>query len=244
VRKPSILAVAIAVLVLASAPLHSFTMEPMSTLLLPSGTGSVATFRIKNDGDARIAIRISVLTRSQTIEGKEINSPAETLFSVYPARLVIEPGAVSAVKIQWRGASDLAREQCFRFVAEEVALSSQAAQSTGIRVLFRYIASLYVGSEAFSPEISASAVAAKNPAGEAGFFVEIENRGSRHVIALDAVLSLSDESGRVITIGSEELDTLNAANYLPGSKRRLFIRREEAVPGRLYDARITYEGEY
>jgi fimbrial chaperone protein len=243
-RRAEKIATLCAVAILGTVQAFGFTLEPMSALLAPSGAGSVATFRIKNDGTARIALRLSVLSRRTSPDGQEENAPAEKLFALYPSRLLIEPGASAAAKVQWRGPAAIDAERCFRFVAEQVAIDAEGAKSSGIRIMFRYIASLYVGDSRFKPELSAKALGAEGPQGEKGLLLEVENGGTRHVIALEMKISLLEPDAPPLLISSEELGGLNAANYLPGSSRTLFLPREDAEIGKRYDARIDYESEF
>jgi P pilus assembly chaperone PapD len=238
------LAAALVAAVISLAPLGAFSLEPMSLLVSSSGAGSIATFKIKNDGGERIAVKLSVLTRSVTPEGKEENAPAGNLFAIYPARVLVEPGASSVFKVQWKGPANLEAERCFRVVAEQISLSSGGAQESGIKILLRYIASLYVGSESNSPDIMAKATGALGPEGETGFLVEVANAGARHVVALNAQLVLGEAEGGSFTLSGEELGLLSGANYLPGQPRRLFIKSDKAVPERVYEAHFTYEAEY
>jgi fimbrial chaperone protein len=228
---------------LVAVPVSAFTMEPMSTLLAPSGAKSVATFRIKNDGEARIAVRLSALTRSVSTDGKEENASAAELFTLYPSRVLVEPGSSVAVKIQWKGPASVATERCFRLMAEEVPLDSGGEKGSGIHMLFRYIASIYVGDAGFKPELVAQATGAEGKDG-AGILVDLENRGTRHVVAEKVRLDLVDDQGKTITLSNEELGSLNGANYLPGFSRSLFIPLAEAQAGMSYTTKITYEGEY
>jgi fimbrial chaperone protein len=231
--------------VLAAAGAAAFTMEPMSTLLAPAGAGSIGTFRIKNEGDFRIAVTFKALTRAVDAAGVETNAPADDLFNIYPARLVVEPGTVAAVKVQWRGPAKLDVERSFRFVAEEVALDAGAAgQASAIRVLFRYVAALYVGEAGFAPRLVAVAVPAIGPGGESGFRLEIRNQGGRHVIALDPAVEISGAAGVKIIVPAAELGDLAGANFLAGSLRSRFIPRAEAAAGQSYAAKILYTAAY
>ena len=231
-------------LIAVSAGAFAFTMEPMSCLLSPSGRGSVGSFRITNDGKERVAIRFRALTREIGIDGAEKNAPADELFVIYPARLVVEPGATAAAKVQWKGPARLDSELSFRLVAEQVALEAapSATANSGIKVMFRYVASLYVGEDRFAPSLVANVSGALGPNGEPGYLVEIRNEGTRHVIAANARLPFSGEGA--LALSSGELAELSGANYLPGTLRRLFVPRPEAVAGARYEARVEYESVY
>jgi len=226
-----------------AAEAGAFTMEPMTALLAPTGAGSVATFRIRNDGAERVAVRIKVLSRGLSASGEETNSPADELFSVYPARVVVEPGSQAAVKAQWRGPAALGSERSFRLVAEEVPLDSRTSgeRASGIKVAFRYVASLYVGEARFAPALVATVEGAKGPLGDTGLIVEIRNEGTRHVIALDARVEVD---GLQSSLTAQELGALSGANYLPGTGRRTFVPRPDAEAGRRYEAHVAFEGVY
>jgi P pilus assembly chaperone PapD len=243
-RLPRILASACAIAAFAAAQAFCFTLEPMSALLAPSGARSIATFRIKNDGESRVAVRLRALTRVVTPDGKEENSPADELFAIYPSRVLVEAGASASIKMQWKGPPSVEKERCFRLVAEELALDANPAQSSGIRMIFRYVASIYVGDEGFRSELVVKASGSEEGPDGPGILVELENRGSRHVVALDLGLVISDEKGDKLSLSGKELGGLSGANFLPGYPRRLFIPREGVRPGAGYDARISYEGEY
>jgi fimbrial chaperone protein len=227
-----------------AAPLAAFTLEPISALLAPSGEGSIATFRIANDGKERVAIKASVLTRIIAPDGKETNEAAGGLFVVYPARLLVEPGASSSLKIQWKGPARLEAERCFRLLAEQLPLSSGEAQGSGIRVRFRYLASIYVGMAGFKPELEASARGELGEDGRSGILVNLENKGGRHVVAIGLGLELLDGKGGALSLGGDELAPLDGANFLPGFPRSLFIPREGVEAGTIYAARADYKAEY
>jgi len=240
-KAPRILALALA-LCAPAAGAGAFTLEPMSTLLAPSGAGSVATFRIKNDGSERVAVRLEVLSRGLSPEGKETNEAAGSLFVVYPARVLIEPGATAVAKLQWKGPQKPDSELPFRLLAEQVSVDPAPDASSGIKMRFRYLASVYVGSGGFAPKLEAKVEGAAGPKGEKGFLVELRNSGTRHIVDRDASVTLAGADGLVI--GAEELGELGGANYLPGSSRKLFIPNEHAEIGKSYDAQLDYKGEY
>lgn len=231
--------------ILSAFPVSAFTLEPITALLAPAGARSVATFRVKNDGSARIAVRMSALTRAVDDQGVESNQSAAELFTIYPSRLIVEPGATASVKIQWKGDSSLSAERCFRFVAEQVPVSDAGdAQVTGIKMMFKYVASLYVGDEKFKPNLAARVAGALSPEGLAGYEVSIANKGQRHFILQSASVDFAAPDGQIRTLTAADLGPLIGANYLPSSSRLFFVRDEKALPGTAYDARLASEGGY
>ncbi|MEI6385239.1 MAG: fimbria/pilus periplasmic chaperone [Spirochaetota bacterium] len=227
-------------LVAAVGGAYAFTLEPIMTLLAPTGAGSVATFRVKGDGQSRVAIRFRVITRDMQVDGSEINTPADDLFLVYPARVVVEPNGQAAVKVQWKGPAKIDAERCFRFVAEQVPLDT-GAQGSGIKIMFKYIASLYIGGPSFSPSMKVKVIGAVNAEKASGFLVEIANAGSRHVVLASPKVTIGSTQ---IVLGESDLGVLAGANYLPGRSRSLFILKEGAVEGQSYDSSIEFEAVY
>jgi fimbrial chaperone protein len=238
------IAALMALALLGAARASAFTMEPMSVLLAPSGAGSIATFRLKNDGTERIAVKLEALTRGVAKDGSELNAPAGDLFVVYPARVLVEPGSQAAVKVQWRGPADVAAEGCFRLRAEEIPLNTGAPRISGIRVMFKYVASLYVGKPSFAADLRASAIGSSGADGSLGFLVEVKNEGKRHVVAEGLSLELSGAEEKGPVLKAEDLGPLSGTNFLPGMARGFFVPDERASLGKRYEARVSYEAEY
>jgi P pilus assembly chaperone PapD len=170
---------------------------------------------------------------------------AADLFTIYPSRLIVEPGATAAVKIQWKGDATLSAERCFRFVAEQVSVSDVGDTNvTGIKMMFKYIASLYVGDEKFKPDLDARVAGARDSEGLPGFEVEIANRGQRHFILQSAAIDFADPNTAPRTLTAADLGSLIGANYLPSSSRSFFVRDDKAVPGTANGVRLAFEGGF
>jgi len=234
----------VAVMMASAAYLSAFSFQPMFVRLDTTGAGNVQTFQVSNEGDTSIAIRFSVLTRTVGLDGKEANKDASALFTMYPARVVVEPHSNAAMKLQWNGPSDLTAENSFRLVAENVALDSSVQTTSGLRVMFRYMASVYVGKPDFTPRLSWVVKGATGASGVKGFSVQVVNNGTRHVIADSALLTISGVKGKVLALGTKDLGILSGANYLPGSPQSLFIPNSDAIPGSIYNAKLEFDPKF
>lgn len=238
------LAFMVAFVVLTISQAFSFTMEPMSAVVTPSGDGRIATFRVTNDGTERIAVRFRVVSRSLSVTGVEENADVPADFTIYPARTVVEGGQTVSVKIQWRGAVALDRERCYRFIAEEVPIDSGKKSASGLRVLFRYIASVYAGSPNFAPSLVARVQPAVDAQENGVLSVEIANEGTRHVIAGNLEIDLTYPDGFVYTIRPDEISRLSGVNYLPGSILRASARRGQSFREGSFEVSVRYESDY
>jgi fimbrial chaperone protein len=236
-HRPLVLGIAIAALSMAAGPLAAFNLEPIVQDFAPSGDGAVQTFRVTNTGTERIAVRVQVVGRQPDVDGREAMPPLGGLFAVYPERMVLEPAAAQAVRVQWKGPAKLAVEQCFRILAEQLPVDfSTDQQRTGsaIKVLFRYVGAIYVVPAGAKPDVVLeSARPAQDGAGRQGLELVFANRGTAHTLLGDLEVTVG---GRVL--GPEELAGISGENVLPGLARRFFLPLDSGpVPE---DAHVTF----
>jgi len=225
--------------------IFSFSLEPMSVSVSDTGTGTVATFRLVNDSQERIALRIRITTREMAEDGTETNKDVpESTFLVFPARFVLEKGAQQALKVQWRGGPVGSTERAFRIVAEQVPVVFEKAQGSGITLLFKYVGALYVVPPKASPaDISVSSVEGTSEKGVGGFLVRLENRGGTHGILVDTVLQISQDGQKKFILATSALTAMEGQNVLAGMTRRFFIPFSEAREGQRYEGLVTYNAE-
>jgi len=139
-------------------------VEPLSMEFAPAGRESIRSFRVTNSQNDTIAVRIRLTTRELLPDGGESRTPADDSFLVFPSRLVLEPGQVQAVRVQWRGAAQLDREVAYRIIFEQVAVEDVAgpADPTGgvsVAFMYRYVGAIYVTPAAAAAEVVVAAAA-------------------------------------------------------------------------------------
>lgn len=225
------------VLMVALVPtLWGLSFEPLSQDFATSGRNSIRTFRVTNTQDQPIAVRVRMMTRDITTEGKELQEDASHLFLVFPAQLVLQPGNSQAVRVQWRGGEFQGSERAFRIVAEQMPVQTQAsAGGLNIKFTYRYEGSVYVAPpETREPEIVLSRIVPL-PSGEGPGYtllLRFENLGGRHAIIRDPYVSLSvddtDGSSTTITFDKTSLDVLNGVNLLAGNVLYQSVRVPES----------------
>lgn len=219
----------------------AFTFQPMFVRLDPTGPGKVQTFEIRNEGDQPLAVKLSIFTRFIMENGDEKNEDASSLFTIYPPRLVVEPRSSASVKLQWNGSDTLEFEQSFRLIAESVAIETETTVNSGIKLVFRYIASIYVGLATYTPNLVCTVTGANDLDGTRGFSVEIINTGKAHIVLDSARLEINGLANTPIIIEEDRLGHLSGQNYLPGIKRIIFIPIAEAITGRNYGVQLYFE---
>jgi len=213
---------ALAMMVAATLRVAALTVTPMSVELTETGAGSTASFRIENDSDAPIAVIVSVMTRVIEPDGTERNAPAGNDFLVMPSRVVLDPRSARVVKVQWRGPSPLSVERAYRVLVEQVPVSFGESGGSGIRIMFRYLAALYVVPAGAAGRLSLVSLIPAVRDDQNGLLVSIRNDGNKHFITSNPRLLVRDGSGETEFSG-DALSGLTGLNILARSSREVFI---------------------
>ncbi|MCX8013588.1 MAG: fimbria/pilus periplasmic chaperone [Rectinema sp.] len=231
--------IAVASFLLAATLGFSFTFMPMSISISPSGAQSIANFRLTNDSSQQIAIVIKAMTRQIDEFGNETNEPADKDFAIFPARVVVQPNSFQNIKVQYKGTQKLSNEVPYRIIAEQVPIDFSAQQSSGVKVLFRYIAALYVTPPKVDHKVEVVKVEYGEKDGTPGFVLTLRNSGTRHALLNDPVLKVTSASMAIFTIKGDDAAALQGQNLLPGNTRRFFIPWKDAKPGTTYTATLS-----
>lgn len=209
----------------ALLPLSAFNLEPITADLEPSGSKSVVTLRLSNPSAESIAVRIRILTRTEDGEGREVNAPADELFTVYPNRVVIGPKGIQLVRVQWKGNPNPSQELAFRLLVEQLPVDFGENKRVGgsIRILTRYVGSLYVLPPHAKAEVRIIQTSlGTDTEGRKGIFLVFQNQGTAHTILGDLTIEVS-ALGRKVIFEGDSLQGISGENLLAGSKRTFFL---------------------
>jgi fimbrial chaperone protein len=229
----------VALFMIVGTSVFAFTFMPMSVSISPSGAQSVASFRLTNDSAQQIAILIKATTRSIDENGNETNEPADKDFTIFPTKVVIQPNSFQNIKVQYKGTTKLTKEVAYRIIAEQVPIDFAQPQSSGVKVLFRYIAALYVAPPNVKEMLSVSKVEYAEQDGKKGFWVTLTNSGTRHALINDPVLKISGGPSGSVTLTEDQVKALQGQNLLPGNVRRFFIPYDGASPNVSYSGTLS-----
>jgi fimbrial chaperone protein len=232
----------LALMMAATFRVAALTVTPMSIELTETGAGSTASFRIENDSDAPIAVIVSVMTRAIEPDGTERNAPAGTDFLVMPSRLVLDPRSARVVKVQWRGSAPLSVERAYRVLVEQVPVSFGESGGSGIRIMFRYLAALYVVPAGAAGRLSLASVIPAVRGGLTGLLVTVRNDGNKHFITSNPRLLVRGESEEREFSG-DALSGLSGLNILARSRREVFIPWAGARMGTTYAGVFSADNE-
>jgi len=228
----------------AAAAAGAFSFVPMSASMAPSGAQSVLSFKVTNDSTQTIAVVLSVMTRSMDMEGKETNEAVGKEFSIFPTRVVVQPNSFQTVKIQYKGSPSLSRELCYRVIAEQIPIDFSKQETSGVKVLFRYIAALYVTPPKVAPKLSVESAVGGTKDGVKGLKVVLKNSGTRHALMSESVMKIQETASSMpISLSGEHMAAFEGQNMLPASTRSFFVPWEQAVEGGSYTASFEAEIE-
>ncbi|MEX2443529.1 MAG: fimbria/pilus periplasmic chaperone [Alkalispirochaeta sp.] len=214
----------VALLAILMVPMaHGFQLRPMTQTMDAAGEPPRTTFQVRNTTDAPIAVQMRVTSRRIDSSGTEYNDDASEELQIFPSQLILRPGQIQTVRVRWTGAPVTSEERAFRVVAEQlpVNLDGDNQESTGISMMLRYRAALYVR----PPEATADVTVTELDVQEEVVRVRVENRGTAHqLLAEGSLLVQSGEQQR--RLDAREIDAVATVNLLPGNERWISIPRE------------------
>lgn len=206
-------------------PAYAFKLVPITMDFEPSGQRASQSFRIENETDQTAAVQVSMLTREMDLHGKEVNSPADDDFIVYPTQILLKPKQTQVVRVKWVGNARPEKELAYRILAEQlpVDLDKEKAGGLQIKVVVRYLGTIYIAPKGVRPDlVVASAQSIIEPDGARKLEIIFQNRGKAHALLSEPRLQVK-AGDKTILLGTDELKGLAGQNILAGNKRRFLL---------------------
>jgi fimbrial chaperone protein len=117
----------------------SFEVSPIRVTFSPSE--STALMTVRNDGDQRLRLQVSVMAWNQNKQGEMVLDPTDDII-FYPNLLTLEPGAQRNLRVGVNGAV-VAREKSYRIFVEELP-SNVKLQFTGVRIVTKVSIPIFI----------------------------------------------------------------------------------------------------
>ncbi|KAG1657074.1 putative racemase YgeA [Nymphon striatum] len=174
------------------------------TFLSHHGGGAKQSVRVSNESNKPIAVQFSVTTRQQ-INNKEVRKPADKDFMIYPPQTIIPANSTQRVRVEWLGAGKLPREQAYRLIAEQVYVSLDEQNQTGVKMLMTLVGALYVQPNGTRSNLSVKSVQRQGNK----LAVTVANSGNKHQLMRYATLVLRN-GGQAIHLKGKQLSGLEA----------------------------------
>lgn len=218
------------VLLFVPAPAEAFKLTPLEMLFAPAGRGATQTFQITNAHDQPIAVEIRIAARDMNLKGEDLLSDAENSFVVYPAQAIVLPGKSQTVRVQWIGDPSPKHELAFRMIAEQLPIDLHRKPTEGarLRLLVRYIASLYVAPRGVKAKVVLESAGRKTTSdGEAKLSVVLRNQGTAHSLLRRLTLNVTGQAGgggkASVAFTAKQLYGMIGQNLLAGHRREFLL---------------------
>jgi len=228
-------------------PAHAYRVEPMSLELESEGRGTQGSFRVINDGTEPVAIEVRLAARSIAEDGTESLSAVGDQFTLFPTQMILRPGQSQAVRVQWKGDANIAREQNFRIITEQLPVNLQRERvgNALIGMTLRYQGTLYVRPLRAKPAVTVDQARVEPaPGGGSQLALVLTNNGTRHAILGSNLEVQVRAGGQTATLAGETTGSLLGANMLAGSKRRFVVPLPAALPPGAATVTLNYETMY
>lgn len=163
----------------------SFSVSPLIVTLEPAGKNSQQFLTVKHNGgsDEPVAVELSIVKRDIDITGRVFHTTDETddNFVVYPSQIILFPGDIQMVNVQWIGDFTPDNEIVYSIIAEQVPIDLESADKSSrqsgsrlvIKTLIRYEGILFVRPPEVAPDVIVELAK-----------YEVSNDGAPHLIAM------------------------------------------------------------
>ncbi len=232
----------------------TFQFSPLQSIFAVSGQKATQSFLVTNTGKKATAIQIKMVKRQVDLDGKEINTDADDDFILYPPQMLVKAGERQTVRVTWVGNASPTQELSYRIIAEQLPVDLteirqiQGSTTVAIKVLFKYIGSVYIAPPNVSPNVSLESAVCQVETDKTGkkdskLQLTFANQGTAHAILTDLRLNLSPIGKETIPVKLEakQLIGVNGENILAGSKRRFSLPCPAGLPNEKLSGTFEYD---
>jgi P pilus assembly chaperone PapD len=118
------------------------------------------------------------------------------------------------------------------------------ATSSGVNILLRYVAALYVAPKNIAQHVFFKNAVAGERDGKKGIVVTVENDGTKHALLSNPVLKVQTAKGAApVAISGDSLSEIDGQNLLAKSSRTFFVPWDASVEGASYEGSFDAEIE-
>lgn len=219
--------VAFTALCVAMVQAWGMAFTPLEMNLVNSGRGSSGVYRLMNTTSDPVSVDMSVYKRGMDKSGADKLELSNDDFIVVPAQATVMPGQTQSVRVQYVGSANIQREQSYRLVAEQVPVEipGQEEKNAGIKVLLRYVTSLYVTppKSKSAPQLMGVEWTPEQKDEKSTLKIVIRNTGTAHHIFRETELGFQDGE-RAYKFLAADLTGLETENVLAETERVFTVK--------------------
>lgn len=223
-----------------SIPALAFKFEPMVINFKPEGKGSSQVFRVENENKDHVAVKIEAFMRYIDKDGFETRVPSDH-FKIFPSQLSLKGKDSRAVRITYQGPKPITGEVAYRIVASQLPVDfAKKVKQSGVQFIFRFMASAYVTSDAFIPQLQVESV---RNIDSKKTQVNLTNLGKRHRQLKGVKVILKDKSGKKLALNEAVIKDWDAQNILAGGSRQFIFNNNSQLVLQKNDSEIEIKDE-
>jgi fimbrial chaperone protein len=209
-----------------AAQAQGYQVQPMLATIAPSGSDSHLTMSIKNTGAVTITLELIPFRATVDDNGtpKRIDEEADVL--VYPAQSAIEPGKEQAVQIRYIGEPALTEARMYGVRVSQLPVSAPGYTGTAnagstasdVKVSFNFLSHIIVSPVAVKAAIQETA---REPNGD--LVLRITNSGNGIAVLNASEFTLTDSTGKTMTLAADDLHFGDFSAFMPNQTRRATV---------------------
>tara|TARA_R110001583_G_scaffold52393_5_gene162823 strand:- start:5889 stop:6695 length:807 start_codon:yes stop_codon:yes gene_type:complete len=228
---------------------HGIEISPLVTVLSIDGRPNYQQFLIKNNSNLTLPVEIDVnrIQFNSLAEGDSYSVIPDVTSDllIFPPALVLAPGAVQSVRVQWLGQTSLIESQSYFIRFSQPQLLEGKSNKSGVKIFVHFNAVVHVSAIALKPllVINHSSITQQVTRVESEFSSQdkqpqystllqfiIDNQGDMYAELNDYSLNITQIDGAEFKIQGEKLvsDQINTF-YPPNSKRYVSIHLERPL---------------
>lgn len=213
-------------------------ISPMVTALSIDSSPNYQKFVIKNNSNVTLPVEIDInrIQFNSHIDGESYKvTPDNTSdLLVFPPAVVLAPGAIQSVRVQWLGEEPLTESQSYFIRFSQPQLQNDSIKKSGVKIFVHFNAAVHVSAQKLKPLLviddkSIVQNVAVNGTGESSnsasiLHFNINNEGSKYANLSDYRLDIIQVDGTKLQVQGEALvkDQVNTF-FPPKTKRKVSI---------------------
>lgn len=216
---------------------EAFSVDPMEMKFeLVAGATLSSKFRVKNQSESPLSVRIDVFERTNDLDGSESRRPTKNL-RLSESELELAPGAETSIQVLYQGPKSLKNERAYRVVVKQTDAAKTAQARTSLDLRFVYVASVYVFPEKAKSNLQVERVRRLD---EKRIEVEFANTGTAHRKLGDAAIAIRQKGTKgdgPVALSEKSRKQLSRFNILARGRLRTIL---EVAPGeKLIDGSVV-----
>lgn len=233
-------------LTLINCKAHCLTVNPIELYFTPEGTENTQSIKLANPSKEPIAVQLKAYTRKHTPDGKEQRIITDD-FLIYPPQTILKPGETKTARLTWLGrkasvkkskketkiirTKKIDKELPYRLKVTQLPVDvkeEKKPKKTGVKMIYQYVASLYVRERGFKPELKLIAARRiKDDLTE----LTIENTGKQHTLLKYYDIKQKQNKKAIYKRIENLSDEILTTNILAGSIRKIQLTVNKNFPG-------------